>query len=127
LLNDTPPNVAARSSFGGSGDVGERVAVAIHNKLATFQRVDGVHLLDEAAGAQTWSANCMMSISTLHDEHLIVGRPLALVLSIVMIVSLQPAKLVVAQVGHTPGCKRVRPAVSCMFSFDVKSMRRRVR
>lgn len=33
-----------------------------------------MYSLGEADLAQMWSARCRMSISTAHDEHLIVGR-----------------------------------------------------
>lgn len=82
MLNDGPPNVAARLSFGEVGeadrvgDVGAATVTAKVNQLWNTRGFSGVYSPDEVEATQTWSAKCRISISTAQDEHLIVGRRL---------------------------------------------------
>ena len=96
LLLNVALEVAARISLGeiGSGVAGARGgadaggaggATIVVNELGR-QRGWVVAKARSQAGAevaQTWSASCRMSMSMPHEEHLIMGRPLALMRSMV--------------------------------------------
>lgn len=73
LLNDTLPKVGARCSLGG--DVGEKERAGLGGVGGPRSSEVVAGLFD---GAHTWSASCNMSMSTPHDEHLIIGKPLIL-------------------------------------------------
>lgn len=66
LLKVGPPKVAARLM---PGDLGESVEADDVGEVGA-----GTEVVGDAVLAQTWSARCSMSISTAHEEHLIVGR-----------------------------------------------------
>jgi hypothetical protein len=99
LLKEAPLKVVARSSFGAVAEADRGAAVvAVVDESESFWSFC-MHSLDAAAGVHTWSANCMMSISTAQDEHLMVGRPLALV-RIILLVLLPPGILVIVMADN---------------------------
>lgn len=87
-MNVGPWNVAARVNLGEIVEGGESVMVVEVGDMGSgtgMARVDEVRaarrrrtVYSPGAGAvlQTWSARCRMSMSTAHDEHLMVGSEL---------------------------------------------------